>query len=85
MINKNMREILINGQLLKALQRAKGLRLLELFIKNRAPDIMPFVYELDHIRTIKVFSWCGKNVRYERQMAKRNQGWIEPLDASGSV
>lgn len=75
MISESMGEVLIDGKLLKALQHAKGLRLLELFMGPRTPDMMPFVNELGHIRTIKVFSWSGNYVLYEAEMAKRNQNW----------
>lgn len=85
MINKSMGEVLLDGKLLRALQHAKGLRLLELFIGSGAPDIMPFVHALDHIRTIKVLSWNGEGVLYEKQLARRNQSWVEPLQATGSV
>lgn len=84
MINKSMGEVLIDGKLLKALQHAKGLRELELFMGDGTPDIMPFVNELEHVRKIKVFSWLGKDVLYETQVAKRNQR-VQRRQATQSV
>ena len=85
MINKSMGEVLIDGKLLKALQHAKGLRLLELYMGGGTPDIMPFVNELGHIRTIKVFSWLRQHVLYEKQVTKRNQDWEKLHQAAGSI
>lgn len=73
MMNKSMGDSLINGRLLKALQHAKGLRLLELFIGAGTQDIMAFVHELGHIHTIKVFSWKRQQILYEKQIEKRNR------------
>ena len=85
MINKPMGEALLDGKLLKALQHAKGIRLLELFMGEGTPNIMRFVNELGHIRAIKVFSWLGQDVLYATQVAKRNKNWIPPLQAAESI
>ncbi len=85
MINKSMGEALIDGKLLRALQHAKGLRLLELYMGGGTPNIMPFVNELGHIRTIKVFSWLGQDVLYENQLTKRNQDWEKLRQAAGNI
>lgn len=85
MINNSLGESLINGRLLRALQYAKELRLLELFMGMGTPDIIPFVHELGHIHTIKAFSWSGKDVLYETQLAKRNREWVRPPKAAESI
>lgn len=72
MIDKSMREFLLDGKLLKALQHAKELRWLELFKGQGMPDIMPLVEELGHVRIIKVYSWSGQDLLYEK-VAKRSQ------------
>ena len=36
---------------------------------------MPSVNKLDCIRTIKVLSWYGEHVLYEKEVTKRNQDW----------
>lgn len=85
MINRSMGEVLIDGKLLKALQHAKGLRLLELYMGGGTPDIMPFVNELGHVRTIKVLDWLGQRVLYEKQVTKRNQDWEKLHQTAGSI
>lgn len=85
MINKSMGEALLDGKLLKALQHAKGLYLLELFMGKGTPNIMRLVNGLGHIRTIKVFSWLGRDILYATQVAKRNKNWIPPLQAAESI
>ena len=85
MINKSMGEALLDGKLLKALQHAKGLHLLELFMGKGTPNIMRLVNGLGHIRTIKVFSWLGRDILYATQVAKRNKNWIPPLQAAESI
>lgn len=74
--------VMNDDRLLKALQHAKGLRELELFVKLGTPDIIPFLNKLGHIRSIKVFSWSGKDVLYEIQIAKRNKDWVQPRQTS---
>lgn len=85
MLNKFMRVVLENGKLLEALQHAKALRLLELFMAEGMPDVMWFVDELRHIRNIKVFSWPAKDILYGTQLAKRNRGWVQPRQGAGSI
>ena len=85
MIDTYMRDALIDGRLLKALQHAKGLRELELFMRESALEIMPFVHKLGHIRSIKVFSWSGKDVLYEAEVANRNKNWVQPPQAVETI
>ena len=76
-INKLVEADSENGQLIRALQHARGLQLLEVELLVDVPDIMWFVRQLVHIQTIKLFS--GKVEVFEKEMAIRNWNWTETL------
>lgn len=77
-INKPTAASLGNGELLKILKQAKGLLVLELELQVDLPGIMGFVYQLRHVREIKLLSGLGQTECYEREMALRNKNWVQP-------
>ena len=63
-----------------ALKRAKGLLVLEVELHIEVPGIMGFVYQLRHIREIKLLSRFRQIECYEREMAFRNENWVQPRE-----
>ena len=82
-INQLVAADLRNGQLIRALQHAWGLKLLEVEFLVDVPDIMWFVRQLVHIQTIKLLS--GKAEVFEKEMAIRNGNWKETLQQGKRV
>ena len=78
-INRLVAVDLGNGQLIRALQHARGLLLLEVELLVDVPDIMGFVRQLGHIQTIKLLSFLGKAEVFEKEVAFRNNNWKETL------
>ncbi|KAM0803933.1 hypothetical protein BDR22DRAFT_838362 [Usnea florida] len=76
-INQLVAADLGNGRLIRALQHARGLQLLEVELLDDVPYIMWFVRQLAHIQTIKLFS--GKVEVFPKKMAIRNGNWKETL------
>ena len=82
-INGHVAADLGNGQLIRALQHAWGLKLLEVELLVDVPDIMSFVRQLVHIQTIKLLS--EKAEVFEKEMAIRNGNWKETLQQGKKV
>ena len=76
-INRPVKATLGNGRLIRALQYAKGLLLLEVQLQIYVTEIMEFVRQLGHIQTIKLSSRSGKEEVYAKEMALRNANWKE--------
>ena len=77
-INRLVDADLGNGQLIRALQHAKGLLLLEVELVRFGPDIMWFVRQLGHIQTIKL-RWRSGTGAFAKEMTFRNKNWKEAL------
>ena len=65
---------------MRALKQAKGLLVLELELLVDLPGIMGFVYQLRHVREVKLLSGLGQTECYEREMALRNKDWVQPRE-----
>lgn len=77
-----------DGRLLRALQNAKGLRSLELFTTVAVKGILAFVFELDHVRTIRILAWEALKERQEKHqidMSERNSNWAKRHEAVESI
>lgn len=77
-INRLVEADLGNGQLIRALQHARGLLLLEVELLVDVPDIMGFVRQLGHIQTIKL-RWRSGTEAFAKKMTFRNKKWKETL------
>lgn len=84
-INKPTAAKLGTGELVRALKQAKGLLVLELELLVDLPGIMGFVHQLRHIREIKLLSGLGQTECYEREMALRNENWVQPRKESENI
>lgn len=71
-------------ELVHALRHAKGLLVLELELLIDVPNIIGFVHQLRHIREIKLLLRCGQTECYEREMALRNEHWVQPREEAGN-
>ena len=74
-INQLVAKNLGNGQVIRALQHARGLLLLEVVLLVDVPDIAWFVWQLGHIETIKLLSRRAE--KFEEEMVSRNKNWKE--------